>query len=130
MKLKSLLQITLLLPVLLSTSVSHAQSVPITIGMDYGVARQRLIQAGWKPFVPKNSRKAWPQENEEDMRLQLALAAGFRQKGWYETRQCAPTGHGRCEQQFLGHNSRVLIVETTIAGSTPNHKVYNFWHQR
>ena len=36
-----------------------AQSLPITVGMNYGVARQRLIQAGWQPLVPSFSDIKW-----------------------------------------------------------------------
>lgn len=115
MKFRSLIQLLLLLPLSISMSVSHAQSVPITAGMDYGVARQRLIRAGWNP--QNRSKPATPDDSGtpySNMDQQIALTEYFRKKGWRETLICAPTGLGLCDQQFFSANGRGLIMITTM----------------
>ena len=54
-----------------------AQSLPITVGMNYGVARQRLIQAGWQPLVPSFSDIKWNTWSEVDRDIQKRLAELF-----------------------------------------------------
>jgi hypothetical protein len=123
MKFKSLLHSALLLPVLLSTTLSHAQSVPISEGMNYALARQRLVQAGWKPLVSLVPAAQWIQEGNNKQRqyhmsAQKDLASYFRNRGWHETLDCAPTGHGMCRQQFFHTNGKSLIVATTSGQGT------------
>lgn len=117
MVIKPLLQATVTLLVLYSPLAVEAQSVPITAGMDYALARQRLIQAGWKPLVSARPAAKWiPSDSGipySVMDEQTSLAQYFRERGWYETLDCAPTGHGRCRQQFFNASGRGLIVTTT-----------------
>lgn len=111
---------------------AFGQSLPITVGMDYGVARQRLIQAGWQPLRSAYPAAKWIYRSVESssynhLEAQTQLASYFRQRGWYETLDCAPTGHGMCGQQFFNANGKGLILTTTNgAGSPPIVKGYTF----
>lgn len=116
MNIKSLLHVAVALPVLFSPMSVQAQSVPITVGMNYGLARQQLIQAGWQPLMPGGARALWSHGSQDYMNQQMMLAAAFRQRGWYETLGCAPTGLGTCQHQFFDINGRGLIVETGSGG--------------
>lgn len=106
-----------------------AQSLPITVGMNYGVARQRLIQAGWQPLVPSFSDIKWNTWSEVDRDIQKRLAGAFRRRGWYETLFCTPTGIGSCEHQFFDVNGRGLIVETGSGGYGPVPNVRKFYYK-
>lgn len=96
MNIKALLHVAVALPVLSSPMIVQAQSVPITVGMNYGVARQRLIRASWQPLMLCGVRALWSYGSQAYMDLQIKLAAAFRQRGWYETLGCAATGLGTC----------------------------------
>lgn len=112
---KSLLPLAFAIPAILSPLTVQAQSVPITVGMNYGVARQRLINAGWKPLVsprPAVADDSGPPYSNMDQ--QITLTEYFRQKGWQETLYCAPTGLGLCDHQFFSPSGRGLIVITTM----------------
>jgi hypothetical protein len=127
MKSRSLLQLALLLPVSISMSASHAQSVPITAGMDYGVARQQLILAGWnsqnrsKPATPDDS---WMPYSNMDQ--QISLTDYFRKKGWRETLICAPTGLGLSDLKFFSANGSGLIVITTMGHQSKPPVVHSY----
>lgn len=108
---------------------SVAQSLPITVGMNYGDARQRLIQAGWQPLMPGGARALWASGSAEFMNLQMRLAAAFRQRGWHETLGCAPTGLGTCQHQFFDVNRRGLIVETGSGGYGVLPSVTRFYYR-
>ena len=106
-----------------------AQSLPITVGMNYGVARQRLIQAGWQPAIPRGVHKIWAEETtESDIRIQKANANAFRMRGWYETLGCAPTGPGTCDHLFTDRRGRRLIVETGSGGYSHVPDVRRFYY--
>ena len=104
-----------------------AQSLPITVGMNYGVARQRLIQAGWQPLIPGGARTLWSTGSEEYMEQQAMLAGAFRRRKWFETLGCAPTGLGTCMHQFFDANGRGLIVETGSGDSARLPDVWKFY---
>ena len=118
MMIKTLLPLALALPAILSPLTVQAQSVPISVGINYGVARQRLIQAGWKPVVsPRPAAKWIPNDSGtpySNMDQQITLTEYFRKKGWQESLHCAPTGLGLCDHQFFGPSGRGLIVITTM----------------
>jgi hypothetical protein len=116
MMIKTLLPLALALPSILSPLPVQAQSVPITVGMNYGVARQRLIQAGWQPLTPGGARALWSYGSQDYMDQQMMLAGAFRRQKWFETLGCAPTGLGTCQHQFFDINGRGLIVETGSGG--------------
>jgi hypothetical protein len=129
MNIQYLLQLALVIPVMFSPSTARAQSVPIRVGMDYGLARQRLIQAGWRPLV--RSRPAAPNDSGTPYSLmdqQIALTSYFRKRGWHETLGCAPTGLGLCGQQFFNANGKGLVVTTTngYVNKPPVVKSYRF----
>ena len=125
MMIKTLLPLALALPAILSPLTVQAQSVPIFVGMEYGVARQRLINAGWKPLVSLVPAARWFKklngpERDYHLTAQTDLASYFRSRGWFETLDCAPTGRGLCGQQFFNANGKGLVVATTNGqGSKP-----------
>lgn len=122
MTIQSAVRLALLLPVLLTPVSAKAQSIPITVGMSYGVARERLVQAGWQPLLPSGASLIWSSGTKDYIDQQMMLAGAFRRKGWYETLGCLPTGLGTCRHQFFDVNRRGLIVETGSGGygSIPN----------
>jgi hypothetical protein len=127
---KSLLPLALALPAIFSQLTVQAQSVPITVGMNYGVARQRLIQAGWQPLMPGGARALWSESvNEDYMNQQMMLAGAFRRQKWFETLGCAPTGLGTCQHQFFDLNGRGLIVETGSGGYGDIPDVTKFYYK-
>ena len=113
---KSLLPLAIALPAILFSLTVSAEPVPITVGMNYGVARQRLIQAGWQPLIPGGARALWSHGSQDYMKQQMMLAGAFRRQKWFETLGCAPTGLGTCMHQFFDINGRGLIVETGSGG--------------
>ncbi len=121
---KSLLSTISALAITVAPISAVAQSVPITVGMNYGIARQRLIQAGWQPLRSAYPAAKWIYKSAENssynhLEAQTRLASYFRQRGWHETLDCAPTGHGMCGQQFLNAKGKGLIVTTTNGASSP-----------
>lgn len=96
--------------------------------MNYGVARQCLIQAGWQPLVPSFSDIKLNTWSEVDRDIQKRFAGAFRRRGWYETLACLPTGIGSCEHQFFNVNGRGLIVETLSGGYGPVPNVRKFYY--
>jgi len=122
---KTLLPLSLALQAILSPLTVQAQSVPISVGMEYRVARQRLIKAGWKPLVSRVPAAQWIQKGNKQqidyhIAAQTSLASYFRSRGWFETLDCAPTGRGLCGQQFFNANGKGLVVATTNGqGSKP-----------
>jgi hypothetical protein len=128
MMIKTLLPLALVLPAILSPLGVQAQSVPITVGMNYAVARQRLIQAGWQPLIPGGARALWSYGSQDYMNQQMMLAGAFRRQKWFETLGCAPTGLGTCQHQFFDLNGRGLIVETGSGGYGPVPDVTKFYY--
>ncbi|AFY27488.1 hypothetical protein Cyagr_0289 [Cyanobium gracile PCC 6307] len=121
---KSLLSTISTLAITVAPISAVAQSVPITVGMNYGIARQRLIQAGWQPLRSAYPAANWIYKSAENssynhLEAQTRLASYFRQRGWYETLDCAPTGHGMCGQQFFNAKGKGLIVTTTNGEVSP-----------
>lgn len=121
------MKLILLAAVLLVASPSKPQAVPITVGMPYANARTILIQNGWQPHIPHGpdllacsdtdpctyqgldqSQKA----RESFMRAEKALRKAFRERGWFETIHCYPSGRGSCYHLFTDVNKRRLLIET------------------
>jgi len=97
--------------------------------MNYGIARQRLIQAGWQPLIPGGARALWSHGSQDYMKQQMMLAGAFRRQKWFETLGCAPTGLGTCMHQFFDINGRGLIVETGSGGYGKIPDVTKFYYR-
>ena len=114
----------------------HAQALPLSVGMNYGEARNKLINQGWQPHVPAGVASLSCGDrgpciykglgDSEDARsfinTEIALRRAFRDQGWHETVHCYPSGAGWCFHSFTNASGKELIVQT---GSGAYEKVPN-----
>ncbi|MFM7640070.1 MAG: toll/interleukin-1 receptor domain-containing protein [Cyanobium sp.] len=117
----------LLQPQAPAAETAEQQRTPITVGMNYAVARQRLIQAGWQPLRPQGLAMQWSRGG--DSVLQSQLAGAFRKRNWYETLHCYPTGQARCLQQFFDAKGQGLVVETGSGAYSVMPDVIRFYYE-
>ena len=120
----------------LMTGTAHAQSLPLRVGMNYGEARDKLIQQGWQPHMPTGAEILSCGDrgpctykglgDSEDARSfinrEIELRQAFRDRGWHETVHCYPSGAGWCFHSFTNASGKELVVQT---GSGAYKKVPN-----
>ena len=116
--------------------IVHAQALPLRVGMNYGEARNNLIQQGWQPHVPAGAAILSCGDrgpciykglgDSEDARSfikrEITLRKAFRDQGWYEAVHCYPTGAAWCFHSFTNVSGKVLVVQTGSGayGEVPN----------
>ena len=101
--------------------IVHAQALPLRVGMNYGEARNNLIQQGWQPHVPYKGLG----DNEDArsfIKREITLRKAFRDQGWYEAVHCYPTGAAWCFHSFTNVSGKELVVQTGSGayGEVPN----------
>jgi hypothetical protein len=79
--------------------------IPNIAGLTYVEARQRLIRAGWQPFL-----NHWQHGSSHDMQYGNGLA--FWEMGYHEIRNASGTGLAHCWFAFLDVYRNVLVVMT------------------
>ena len=100
---------------------SNAQTLPLKVGMNYGEAREKLIEQGWQPHMPSGAailscgdRGPCVVDDRGPARIndEIALRKVFRDRGWYETVHCYPSGAGWCFHSYTNANGKELVVQT------------------
>ncbi len=106
---------------------SNAQTLPLKVGMNYGEAREKLIEQGWQPHMPSGAAilscgdrgpctyEGLDKSEEGRLRFintEIALRKVFRDRGWFETVHCYPSGAGWCFHSYTNANGKELVVQT------------------
>lgn len=107
-------------------------NVPLKVGINYTQARNALIDNGWQPFIPSGANLlACADQNpcNRSIDLEKALRRQFRNRGWYETVMCMPTGKGLCYHQFYDINGRGIVVVTGSGSYSEMPSVVQFFYK-
>lgn len=109
----------------LTTGTANAQTLPLKVGMNYGEARGKLIEQGWQPHMPSGAAilscgdrgPCTPLGLNKEAQLEfindeIALRKVFRDRGWFETVHCYPSGAGWCFHSYTNANGKELVVQT------------------
>ncbi|WP_434684028.1 hypothetical protein [Pseudanabaena minima] len=101
--------------------------------MNYTQARKVLLDNGWQPFVPTGALQlACDGKSPCDSRLidrEIAFRKQFRNRGWFETVMCMPSGAGLCYHQFYDINERGLVVVTGSGSYSQMPSVVKFYYE-
>lgn len=91
-------KIALFIGLLITTNL-FAQALPIIqLNTPYGNVRAQLIKSGWTPVKQRETCGGWCNNQ--------------RNKGFYETLQCADTGTAPCNFVFANGQGKEIIVIT------------------
>ena len=126
----------------LTTETAFAQTLPLKVGMNYEEAREKLVEQGWQPHVPSGFAQLSCDgrdpctyvglDNSEEaersfINLQIALRKVFRDRGWFETVHCFPSGAGFCHHSYTNPEGRELLVQTGSGAYKEMPSVIKFW---
>lgn len=110
-----------------------SQNVPLRVGMNYTQARKVLLDNGWQPFTPSGARmlacngKSLCEDRFADR--EISNRKQFRDRGWFETVLCMPSGAGLCYHQFYDINGRGLAVVTGSGSYSQMPSVVRFFYK-
>lgn len=110
-----------------------SQNVPLRVGMNYTQARKVLLDNGWQPFVPTGARLLACEgksicDSRGGVEREIAFRKQFRNRGWYETVLCIPSGSAFCYHQFYDINNRGLVVVTGSGSHKEMPSVVKFYY--
>ena len=90
--------------------IAHAQVIPqIKIGTPYDKVRTILIKEGWNPT----------QQSQESFDF---MAQELKERGWFETKNCAGTGRAPC--LFIWKNLQGRELEVVTTGEEPKFNAF------
>ena len=91
-------------------------AVPLTEGMAYREARQRLLRQGWQPNL-----------QGDPPNLQSTAVRELFDLGYREIKDCAGTGEGPCRFEFINQAGQLLVVVATTGGSVNTNRFVRRW---